>query len=53
MVHSTTTTSLGVPLKSQGAVQITVELSGNRNIFHGNAAGAPGKISYHRSFNIA
>jgi len=44
-------TSLGAPATSLGAPPITVEQSGNNNIFFGNAAGAPGNHSYYLSFN--
>jgi len=45
------TTSLGALETSQGALRITVEESGNNNIFFGNAAGAPANHSYYLSFN--
>jgi hypothetical protein len=44
------TTSLGAPATSLGAPRITVDQSG-KNIFFGNAAGAPGNHSYYLSFN--
>ena len=44
------TTSLGARTKSLGAPRITVEQFG-KNIFFGNAAGAPGNHSYYLSFN--
>jgi len=44
------TTSLGTPATTLGAPRITVEQSG-KNIFFGNAAGAPGNHSYYSSFN--
>jgi len=47
---SAPTTSLGAPVTTLGAPQITVEQSG-KNIFFGNAAGAPGNHSYYSSFN--
>ena len=44
------TTSLGVPVTSLGSRRITVEQSG-KNIFFGNATGAPGNHSYYLLFN--
>jgi hypothetical protein len=44
-------TSLGVPMTSLGAPQITEEQSGKNSIFPGNTAGAPGIHSYYLSFN--
>jgi hypothetical protein len=43
-------TSLGALATSLGAPRITVEQSG-KNIFFGNAAGAPRNHSYYLSFN--
>jgi hypothetical protein len=43
-------TTLGAPATSLGAPRITVEQS-EKNIFFGNAAGAPGNHSYYLSFN--
>jgi len=43
-------TSLIMPATTLGAPRITVEQSG-KNIFFGNAAGAPGNHSYYSSFN--
>jgi hypothetical protein len=37
---------LGAPATCLGAPRITVEQSGNNNIFFGNAAGVPGTHSY-------
>jgi len=44
-------TSLGAPATSLGAPRITAELSGRKNTFFGNAAGAPGNHSYYLLFN--
>jgi hypothetical protein len=41
---------LEAPATSLGAPRITVEQS-RKNIFFGNAAGAPGNHSYYLSFN--
>jgi hypothetical protein len=41
---------LGAPVTNLGVPQITVEQSG-KNIFVGNASGAPGNPSYNLSFN--
>jgi len=45
------TTSFGVLATNLGAPQITVEQSGKKIIFFGNAASAPGKHSCYSSFN--
>jgi len=45
------TTSLGALTASLGAPWSTVELSEKKNIFLGNAAGAPGSHSYYLWFN--
>jgi len=44
-------TNLGAPAISLGVPRITVEQSGQNNIFFGNAAGVPGNYSYYSSFN--
>jgi len=46
----TPTTILSAPAATLGAPRITVEPCG-KNIFFGNAAGAPGNRSYYSSFN--
>jgi hypothetical protein len=43
--------SLGVPVTRLGAPQITVNQSGNNNIFFANADCAPGNHSYYLSYN--